>query len=97
LGCRAVERADAVQQRLRLCAPRSEYLVGGVSPFSVSGRHRKVGAAYPMRIPTKPATFSDLKAAICSDVKPDAVPRRSRPKIPIGMSDAGAAPAGRWG
>ena len=52
---------------------------------------------FAMRIPTKPATFSDLKAAICSDVKPDAVPRRSRPKIPIGMSDAGAAPAGRWG
>ena len=82
------------------------YLYGAVSPMDGACAFLILPAADTecfqifldtMRIPTKPATFSDLKAAICSDVKPDAVPRRSRPKIPIGMSDAGAAPAGRWG
>ena len=50
-----------------------------------------------MRIPTKPATFSDLKAAIRSGVKPDAHSETKPDKIPIGCRTPAPPPAGRWG
>ena len=50
-----------------------------------------------VRIPTKPATFSDLKAAIRSGVKPDAHSETKPDKIPIGCRTPAPPPAGRWG
>ena len=50
-----------------------------------------------VRIPTKPATFSDLKAAIRSGVKPDAHSETKPDRIPIGCRTPAPPPAGRWG
>ena len=64
-----LQRDASIEDQVRVCRRRIE--AEGWSFQRVYADH--------VRIPTKPATYSNMKPATCSDLKPAGIPISSRP------------------